>query len=269
MANRTQRISDERQDMIVNLYESGVSRLRVAAQMGVAIETVTKILRARGVEIRPHYSHKVPVTDFPVIAQRYQDGEQISAIAESYSVAVVIIRNILDRQGVQRRDDRGRRREYTAEEIETIRRMASEGASQNQIAKALGSAQTTVSKLMRKEGIAPAQTGSATRERHYNWNGGRTMHPSGYWQVRLEPSDPMYVMTNRSGNVMEHRLVMARKLGRPLWAHESVHHINGDRTDNRDDNLQLRQGQHGSGIVMQCQDCGSHNVVAVTLKEHP
>lgn len=33
----------------------------------------------------------------------------------------------------------------------------------------------------------------------------------------------------------EHRLAMAQLLGRPLTADESVHHINGDRTDNRTD----------------------------------
>lgn len=51
--------------------------------------------------------------------------------------------------------------------------------------------------------------------------------------------DPSSDHSMKGGWVYEHRFVMGELLGRPLTVDESVHHKNGDRTDNRPENLEL------------------------------
>ena len=46
---------------------------------------------------------------------------------------------------------------------------------------------------------------------------------------------------------MEHREVMERRIGRKLHGDETVHHKNGDRSDNRLENLELWSKSHPAG----------------------
>lgn len=85
---------------------------------------------------------------------------------------------------------------------------------------------------------------------HPSWKGGKNKI-SGYMYIKNY--DHPY---RNSGNyVAEHRLEMEKKLNRYLNSNEEVHHINGNKIDNRIENLELviKKMHFGKIICPHCQ----------------
>ena len=72
-------------------------------------------------------------------------------------------------------------------------------------------------------------------KRSMAWKGGRHIDIGGYVMI-YKPNHPN---TTKKGYIGEHRFVMSEYLRRPLNKFENVHHKNGNRQDNRIENLEL------------------------------
>lgn len=100
------------------------------------------------------------------------------------------------------------------------------------------------------EKFGPDAAGRDMRGRHGNhargrhngrWNDGRLITSQGYIAVRVSRDHPHAwgPPGTLHAYAYEHILVVMERIGRPLQPDETVHHRNGDRADNRDENLEL------------------------------
>lgn len=91
-------------------------------------------------------------------------------------------------------------------------------------------------------------------EKNGHWKGGIHIRSDGYHFVRIGIVPRRFKGARYK---LLHRIVMEEHLGRQLLRHEIVHHKNGDKGDNRIENLEvMTQAKHAKIHIIQDKKTG-------------
>jgi hypothetical protein len=140
---------------------------------------------------------------------------------------------------------------------DVVKKMAEAGATLDAIGAAIGTQKGYVRRFLEKHDIKrpdwrmPPNDHPMSRATsgalNASWKGGRRIEKRknrefGYVKLWM----PGHPEADRHNSVYEHRIVMAKMIGRPLKREEVVHHKNDNGEDNRPENLQLfpNNGEH-------------------------
>jgi Mor family transcriptional regulator len=256
---------------ILTAYEQLGSGTEVAKLLQTDSHRVYDVLKKNGVDTVFHRKQRIRVISVeqePEIMREYESGKSMAVIASEYGCSANAILELLKRNGAKTRK---RKLDLPKDEIKAL---YESGFSYTQIAAKYGCGYTPIITLINRE--FPEIVRPKTGPQGPRWRGGRFINRWGYVEVWIDKDDPMACMGHKVGKkkgttyVEEHRLVMARHLGRPLRPDETVHHVRTkEKTNNALDNLQLRQGNHGKHGPMICLDCGSSNLGYVPIADQP
>lgn len=159
-------------------------------------------------------------------ASTYGDGAALAAVAKSFAMSAKALGRIFKENGIEVRAPSETLVMRSALVPEELAKCYADGQSIGTIARALGTSQTAVRGALLRSGIELRRVGARNGSANHQFKGGTVTYDNGYVSVRGARKAPH-----------QHRLIAEQAIGRKLRSTEVVHHINGDKTDNRNSNL--------------------------------
>jgi HNH endonuclease len=249
----------DRLNQMLRKYREGSTTTELAALFGCSRKYLHKFLRAEGISTR---KAKIPQSKRGALVALYEKGASLNELADRYNCTQRTVTKALREAGARIRGQGGSPSPLDPQLVKDTLTLKQDGLTQTAIAGRLGCSVNVVGRVLVDHGLTAKPQGPD----HPLWKGGVAKTEDGYILVAMSVGHPFAPQMRRSnGYCLEHRLVMAEHLGRPLRRSETVHHLNGVKMDNRIENLQMRQGKHGKHECFRCQDCGSLNVTPVEL----
>jgi hypothetical protein len=158
---------------IIEAYTGGQPASSIGEALGCSSTPIVRILKTAGVELRIGRQRAVQRTRGPgrpgrqvdeqAIVAEYQTGATAPTIANRHGILPKRVRSIVERHGVQLRDDRNTRsggtpKEYDADTCAAVERLyVVEELSRSQVAERLGLPYKSVVTIMRRRGVRPRE----------------------------------------------------------------------------------------------------------------
>ena len=191
-----------------------------------------------------------------------QQKKTVRQIGEILGVHPDTVARQLRGRGVRIR--KGPSSSLSSDQLNEMKLLYLSGATTEELAKVFPLHSSSIGRCLREAGVSLRPAGFRNGADHHAWAGGRHVAEDGYVRLWITDVDPFYCMAQKhsahGAYILEHRYVMAKKIGRPLLSTETVHHKDGNKQNNSEDNLQLCSGRHGRGQSFRCADCGSYRV---------
>lgn len=205
-------------DEVKKLYNELGSATAVAEHFSISRQTVCRFMNRNGIEYKKLRQLRIAKEDFE---KAYNELKSTRKMAKKYGVSRDVIVRI-----ARKYDIKLEARPPSERLVEPLRQMTKAGMDSFQIAEKLELTTEYINEVAREFGI----------KLNRRYHKGYIITHNGYRMIKDESSKD----ADSKGYAREHRRIAANKLGvECLPKNLIVHHINGDKLDNRADNLEV------------------------------